>query len=399
MTLIQRVVARHIQAEKLGEPKLLLEQLESELQQRSIPQNKIDHAKQVIQERVNLLESSYEERRPEDKAAEDLSYTALFAVERNKLADIGHKLFLSILQSYELPPALRKKIEIASRTYMKQTRPRLKMHGLQRYLEHFALYEEYFAQVRAHLEIARQAVAQGKGHTEGSTKLAVGLFTLVNTGGFSESVMQEVTGVAQKAQALLKGAGLGKVCYGEIQITNTVGKSSVAAFYLPTDDGLFVRANIKDSTDTLKTVLHELGHRYHYKFLASKKREIEQLYRNIGHQEVMQSVELQKPEPGEVVTEKGKSYRVTGTRWGRSGLQVALERVDNPKSTAQVSLEGYHRLKGNERAVTPDLKGYVSEYAKRGGPEENFAEMFAFYCLKKLPTAQVELFETLVFGG
>lgn len=46
------------------------------------------------------------------------------------------------------------------------------------------------------LDVAKEAIKVGKGHSEEgpeATKMKVGDFTLVNTGGFSESVMQTVS--------------------------------------------------------------------------------------------------------------------------------------------------------------------------------------------------------------
>ena len=103
-----------------------------------------------------------------------------------------------------------------------------------------------------------------------------------------------------------------------------------------------------------------------------------------------------------VVLAPGKTYRVTLALPDRNGFKVHLERVDDPKWKASVSLEGYLSLKGEEaRDVdeNPDYKGFVSEYAKRGGPGENFAEMFAFYCMGRLPVLQSVAFEELCFGG
>jgi hypothetical protein len=86
---------------------------------------------------------------------------------------------------------------------------------------------------------------------------------------------------------------------------------------------------------------------------------------------------------------------------GLKGFKVQLSVKDKPEATASVPLDTFWQMKGqNVRGFedNPEYIGYVSDYAKRGGPSENFAEMFAYFCLNKLPKLQVEPFKTLVFG-
>ena len=66
-------------------------------------------------------------------------------------------------------------------------------------------------------------------------------------------------------------------------------------------------------------------------------------------------------------------------------------------SDARISLEGYYQLKGIDVRKRPDFKGFITTYAK-SDPEENFCEMFAFYCRGDLPNAQAVLFEKVISG-
>jgi hypothetical protein len=66
---------------------------------------------------------------------------------------------------------------------------------------------------------------------------------------------------------------------------------------------------------------------------------------------------------------------------------------------AHISLEGWLKKTGKPREIeSPDYKGYVTDYAKESSGE-NFAEMFAFYCMKRLPATQKELFEDFIAGN
>jgi hypothetical protein len=406
-------------AENIGDPKEFLRQFAAMLKGLELPGNLIENNKEVINRTKAMLAApgppvtrarNMEDVFPGYAAATDSAYSVYHLVTKflSTKMNLGHQLFLSILQVYTLPPALRKKVESANRFYLKKSNPRLKEHGDARYLEMFALYEKLMLTLKGHLEIAKQAVEKGKAHAEegsGATKIKVGDFTLVNTGGFPEKIMNEVSDVAQKVQSLLKSSGLGQVCYGDIQVTNTIHKANVAAFYLIAHDELFIRANIKGSNDTVKTVLHELGHRFELKFLNGKQREIERLYQLIGGQERSRKWDHnkdRKPQPGTRLKTKGKTFIVkTVLPDVRHGFKVFLDVEGKPGATASVPLDSYLELQGEEARDTeadPNYKGFVSEYAKKGGPSENFAEMFAFFAMGRLPVLQSVEFEELVFG-
>jgi hypothetical protein len=348
---------------------------------------------------------------PEIGAILDETYKlgAIAEASASKLVQPGHLLFLSILQTLTLPPQLRKKVEIASRTYMKapaKYRNPSKIDEM--HISKVLFYKKFLEQAQEHLRVAKEAIAVGKSHAEEgqsdgaeATKIKVGDFTLINTGGLSSKIMGNVQEVIEKAQTLIRSAGLGQVCYGNILVTNTLHKANVLAFYLVAKDELFVRANFKSDRDILHHTIHELGHRYQHKFLRN---DILSLYRIIGRHEVDRKRVLEKtstPQAGETLTQGSDTYEVVRVREGRNGKEVVLKKIGSPSiSEAHISLEGYLQKKGKPREVevdAPDYKGYVTDYAKET-PEENFAEMFAFYCMKRLPASQKDLFEEVLAG-
>lgn len=409
----ERILSRFVQADDMGDPKDLLGPFEGVLGQlrTSIPEAEAAR---------KTLETFLADRRsgPSDaplafspavaearKTAEQAFYS--LAARVNLIVDAGHKLFLAILQKLALAPALRKKVEKASRTYLKRFRVKGKSYGLEREIEYLTIYIKFAGVFFADLAVAKEAIASGKEHSaEGAeaTKFKVGGFTLINTGGFSKQVMDTIVEVMTKAETLARSSGLGQVCYGEVQVTNTLSKGNTLAFYLPSKDALFIRANVKGDVDTVRTVLHELGHRYDHKFLKNDHG-VEKLYQILSGEEIDYGLKLRdkKPATGEVWTSpKGDDYKVLGIERTRGKDMVYMQSVSNPKATARISLEGFleQRDQGTARDLDrPDYKGFVSQYAKSGGPTENFAEMFAYYCLSRLPVAQSVPFEALVFGG
>lgn len=324
--------------------------------------------------------------------------TSLASLQRIGVQNI----FLGLLQQYDLPSDVRKKVEACSRFYEKTrfASPKNLEEGIKAFKKLFNLYTE-------HLAIAKDAF--GKATVRGvdaPTVLRAGLFRVVNTGGFDETTMTNCAKVLEKATHLLAKKGLGKVCYGDALISNTLTKGSVLAFYHTSSDEFFVRANLKGKEGAaLQTVIHELAHRLYFKFLQSNHRDIARIYQVIKSKVDQSTSDLEfeirknpdlSPKPGDTVVEKGKTYVVERIGYGgsRSGYQVTLHREDDPSSKASISLKGWALLKG----IKPESKpgsGFITPYAGKND-EENFAEMVAFYCMDELPQDQVEMLEKVL---
>ena len=411
--LALRVAARYLRAKSFGDPKMLLARFQSTLDKYLLPEKDLREARELLRSSV------WDPNNQEHKKAKILAYEASRNVANgsSELADAGQPLFLSILQSYSLQPALRKKIEAAAKVYAKAYRPRQKEKSFAGiYAEYIEQYETYFNAAEQHLAAAREAIKEGKEHsetpaedttTEVGTKMKVGDFTLVNTGGFPEKTMNEVADLTQKASALLHSSGFGKVCYGNLLVTNSLKANKVLAFYMLAEDELLVRANFKNERDTLRTILHELGHRFQFQFMKGRDAEVKAFYRWMEGEEV----DRLKDKRDELLPKKGDTIEIKGVTWeamfnipssGRSGVKytVHTRMRDEPQVTGRIDLEGWLAIKGVKLRDFNDqtLRGFVTEYAKRGGPDENFAEVFSIYCLGKLRNDYKEAFEALAFG-
>lgn len=317
----------------------------------------------------------------------------------------GDNLFTSILETYALAPATRKKVELAARTWSKSRVVYPKnTSGLDDKLKVLKWYSEKATLVGAHMELATKCVAEGKTHAEGTdpggaTKLKVGSFTLVNTGGFDAKVMTHIKGLFEKAEQLLRGSGFGEVCYGDVAITNTLTKSNVSAFYKQSDDSLYVRANAKPGWDTLKTILHELGHRYDFRFFK-KPGMLDRLYRKMEGQEIERVRKMPPPKPGDTLQDSKATYEIVRVE----PRKLMIKKVGDPKNQVYTAtLDTWYQMGGAPRKeqmqADPNFVGFVSQYAEKGGAHENFAEMFAYYCMGDLSVPQSLLFENMVFNG
>lgn len=418
--IAQRIAARriaaltHRHAQGVGDPKELLEAFGSRVKAffSETDWHKLAEARAFLE---NMQVHKLTEKMSTDKALQDQYHEAdrlaMKAAARYHvttfLRPYGLRLFLSILQSFALPPALRKKVEMASREYGKKNAPSRSGYGIAGRIKDIDDLTKYHALVQGHLQLAHDAIQSGQVHAtegEGATRVPAGCFTLVNAGGFSPEQVKTVQELATKADHATHAAGVGQVCYGTIQVNNTVGPTNSMAFYLPDKDEMFVRGNAKPTWDTLETILHELGHRYANKFLKLGKSGLNWLYQNIRMHELARSMEdraeIPTPKPGDAVKLKSGIFRVKSVEYVRGRSVINLEQNEKSGENPYITMDVWKKLHTPKIETThPDFKGFVTEYAKRGGPGENFAEMFAYYCLKKLPAAQVELFEKVLSGN
>lgn len=352
-------------------------------------------------------------------------YVSQYGVERAR--NPANNLCLAILQQLALPPRLRKSIEAAAKFWAKSGRrwkPKSKYHThayeaeiVERYLDDVELLTKY-------QDLFTAAVAAGKPHSdvgETATKLKAGSFTLINTGGFGPDDMARVGKLVEEAEHLMRGIGLDRLCYGDVHITNRIHASSnVQAFYMGSKDEMFVRADAKVSLGAVHVVCHELTHRYCKKFMSGEaKQGMTRIYHRIKDEPV------DFPKIGDEIfsLSQGKKLRVKDYDFRRKSITldspddaktcICGQPVDGHKPDVnakgepeahkapivqryvyKMPLEAYNQAAGKPRA--PGALTFVTGYAEKGGPEENFCEMVAFYAMGKLPPQQVELLKPLL---
>lgn len=416
-------VARRFQADAIGDPQELL--------------RNYDLAVRHIADMESLIPKMREAQKiVEAHAGEDVQWKAHhgeYAPHENELITLYFKqitrfkvwvslegikranpwsLFLAILQQYDLPPTTRKIIELGAKFFAKS---RIKAPSQEEAVD---AYEEFLKTLRAFSMAAHDALAHGKPRAGGGDgaeiaptpeKIKAGPFTLVNTGGFNDAVIANCAKVVEAAAHQLQSHGLGKVCYGDVLISNTLSKANILAFYLLQKDEMFVRANLKGKEGAaIETVVHELAHRLQYKFLSGKEKLIRDMYQRIANKANAARAEALdrvwkdpslKPKPGDTfISKSGEEYEVSGFDvTPRSGITVQLraKKQDIPGVTqkAKIPLEGYAAAKG----ILPVVhhSGFVTSYAGTD-PDENFAEMVAFFCTGKLPEDQVEMLKEIL---
>ena len=340
------------------------------------------------------------------------------------------QLFWSILQQYRLPPNLQRSIEAASKFWSKNgvrpPRPPTSTgpspSQVDYIIANIEAYHKMLAELRKQAMNAEAAIAKGQAHADptvaAETKIHVGPFDVVNTGGFDAERMKKVVEVVEKAEKALTSHGLGKVCYGDILVSKSISGKRVGAFYLGSSDEMFVRADILDDETTVRVVCHELAHRLQRKFLEHKTGEIENIYEKLKNEDTEQNKlpAAVYPAIGDVAEipqygplGKLKKWKVFQINKRKREIQVVeedsykawKENWDTPLVRWNIPVETWWKAKGKELEApakpTPTLGKFVTRYAGTDS-SENFAEMVSFYVLDKLPKPQVELLEPVLFS-
>lgn len=306
---------------------------------------------------------------------------------------------LAVIQQLVLPPRLRKSIEAAAKFWTKSARKyRLKARissPEEWSAEHIDIYFSELELFRKYEKLFEQILDQGKEHTtegEGATTIQAGPFTVVNGGGFDAATMAAKVKLVEDCARRMQYIGLGKACYGNVLITNRLNANAhTQAFYTIASDELFIRGDAKVTMDGVHAVCHELAHRYHYKFLGSSNPEVSKIYTTLKYSRPSLT-DLPRPEKGESLTWKGKTYVVDSIDWMRERIKMRDPEEPDTRVAYFLPLSAYPQAKG----LPPPKQAFVTAYAEKGGPGENFAEMVAFHAMGKLPDEQLELLKPLL---
>jgi hypothetical protein len=427
-----RIAHRYVQSALIGDSKELLEIYESKLKlyegEARTAQEIQDFIDKNIESQADEIGLSYSRMNAELRSGKPNLWNELATIWESNRNDFNLKfesmslakshawgfenlkenaqpLFWSILQQFSLPANITKKVQAAAKYWDKSklgASPRDKRPWAYvfDYKEHPASFLKNLGIWREHLALARECLAKGVPHGDGTkSKVQAGPFMLINTGSFSDEIMENVKQAVLKAVKAMTSIGLGKVCYGDMLVSKKISASgNILAFYVITSDEMFVRADAKATHDIVKTICHELAHRFQYKF-SVPPRDIKNLYDTIARSGESNGIISGWPEIGRKVKFKGLDLIVTKVE--KTKNKITLEQHPAPglaKPTYSAPIEWWAENidVGAKLEHSPDFKGFISPYAKDGGPGENFAEMVAYHALGELPAPLVSLLKPLI---
>jgi len=236
------------------------------------------------------------------------------------------------------------------------------------------------------LEFLRGAIHWKERSAEPSGGLGlttVGPFKVHNTIGAQEKQLKEIQGLVKAAvKAITPVMDFKKVLYGDVFVVGQLRQSRTLAWYFVQEDQVYIRNLAKKGVDDLASLIHELGHRYWFKFArADQKRNISGLYYKLGSDARREDVPVLKA--GDL-------------------LPLNLKGEDAPRVITKVTPLSYELGSGVSVKIR-DVEGIVKRKAVVGklfpsgysmkNVEEFFAECFSFYILGKLPSLLVPQFE------
>lgn len=325
------------------------------------------------------------------------------------LKTYGWNLANALLMQYSMPKNLRKEIEQGLQYFNKRNivMPKSKDRSMIARSELAAsTFLKHLTQWRQFVEVAGEVLLSCQDNSsDAGCRVQVSSFALVNSGGFDEATMSEVAKALQAAEDALAGKGFARICYGEVHVTNRIGKEDLAAQYQPRPDTFLVRAVKKFSSEYVRICIHELGHRLVAKYDTSAARKARNsVYSRLddGTKELRNTVSM--PNVGEKLTIGKKTYEVAG--FGKPHVSASTGRVTFiPADIISLRLDGDEFPKHSmtfagwaKQHLGSTSKGrFITRYAMRDS-EENFCEMLSFYCLDQLPEDQVELLKPVLLS-
>lgn len=184
------------------------------------------------------------------------------------LIDWGERVATWVIETRSIPPGKAKATEMAARTFIKAVRPPRDV----------AAWWEANAR---HAYLLLDAISwpertDAVGEDGVQEKLVVGPFVVHNTlhltGPKLAGVVEVLEAAAQKIKAA-QPSSLEKVLYGEVFVVGQLKQSKTLAWYFDHDDRVYLRPHLKVGRGEVHNLIHELGHRYWFKFLSGTARQ------------------------------------------------------------------------------------------------------------------------------
>lgn len=224
---------------------------------------------------------------------------------------------------------------------------------------------------------------KSSGPSGGLELTTVGPFKVHNTIGAKEKQFKELQGLVKAAvKAITPVMDFKKVLYGDVFVVGQLRQSRTLAWYSPSEDEVYLRNLAKKGIDDLASLIHELGHRYWFKFAtANQKRNITALYSKLGWD--ARRVEVPVLKAGELLP-----VNLRGELTPRRITKVTplFYELGSGISVRISAVEGILKRKAVEGKLFPS--GYSMK-----DDVEFFAECFSFYVLGRLPAGLVPQFE------
>ena len=294
--------------------------------------------------------------------------------------NVGITLSQGILGTLEIPPGQERKLEFAVRA----------MGGLKRAPNDLVAWWD---KNESFLQFLSNAAHTWPEKTEGQSSqiFKVGPFTVHNTLGTNAKGLQGVVDALERAGTLLKATpfpGAEKVLYGNVFIVGRLRQANTIAWYSINDDEVSIRPFKNASIDELQNLIHELGHRYHYKFVDAAAWAMWQRY----HQRRPYTFgDVDMPEVGDTLEFNNVS--------GFKGFPTIQRIEKGPEGTRYYFTETkFFQYKQLWSILQGQNHQFPTLYA-RTNANEHFAEAFSLYVTGRLKEPFLSNFKSIFEKG
>lgn len=223
-------------------------------------------------------------------------------------------------------------------------------------------------------------------------KLTVGPFVVHNVVHAKEKQIEQIRVLladAAKAVKKSKIPGSAAILYGDVLVAGKFGRNRTVGLYIPEKDLIYIRPLAKITHDHLKTLIHELGHRYWDKVMPrSQKAEWTTHHRAIASQDAG-AIATVWPKVGDPIPFDLKGFKTRPLVTRISGGAFYVEK--NGKEVGSISAQNIIRGQQEDRIQA----SYPTPYAATD-PEEHFCESFALYSMGKLPPEHKTPFKQII---
>ena len=278
-----------------------------------------------------------------------------------------------VLQTRVIPAGKAKAVEMAARSVQSMAR-------LPQDIPDW--YEKNAARLNLLLEAASWPEKSGEGDAA-SQVVTVGPFKVHNTIGADAKQFKEIQGLVENAtRALSTTRDFKKVLYGDVYVVGQLRQSHTLAWYKIQSDDVYVRSLAKKGGDDLQSLIHELGHRYWFKFATQdQKRAIQRLFLDLS---VAPAPKVKRPTVGDELPVPVK---------GAKGIKFII--VKDTGDIYETAPKGRFPVRAVLNMMETAAKGeavFPSRYSMTND-QEFFAECFAFYTMGRMKPVLVKKFE------
>lgn len=288
----------------------------------------------------------------------------------------------AVIKTKAIPPKSAKAVELASRVFFKR-------YGLGKH----PVILDWFDKNQRYFEVLKEAATWPE-RSESNDIFKVGNFTVHNTIGASPNEVEQAKTWLEKAVSLMSRVpleGFKRMEYGDVFLVGNITRPKWVAWYVTSEDVVYVRPSLKGVSleQNVKTVLHELGHRYWSRVLSGAKRhEWMRYHQSIG----TTNIKIKVPEVGYQLPYAVGKYKAVQVSRVDPALRVFFKDVETGQEVGSTQLRTFWSW---EEEAARKLS-YPTIYAA-SSPEEHFCEALAMYAFGDLPESQREAFEK-IFG-